>query len=338
MIYVGGWVRLKFLVLFLTVILGVSVISFLLYSAIYGVRDVSIKDVVSDSQTFDGTRVRLRGYVVDTSIYMFGPKYVLRNFEEKAEIALGGKGGPEKVNLEPYVSFVFDGENYTRIRDINASIVGIVRYIGLVTDAPPVSLDVEEIEPTIDALKTILTKFLNTTDVSKGGLYNVEILEVYEHKLGGQVVVINYTTVNAGHPHFMWEAIEHHTAVITLSEKGEVVSAFCVWGNFHDGRIWDLLNQRWIQQAVISEQQAIQTGRGFLDGIGYTTGIVLFTGLEEKTPNFYWHDLAGLEKPDVEGLRLCWVVRFEQAYRPGHFFEVWIDAYTGEVIGGTQCK
>jgi hypothetical protein len=95
-------------------------------------------------------------------------------------------------------------------------------------------------------LKTILTEFLNTTDVSKGGLYNVEILEVYEHKLGGQVAVINYTTVNAGHPHFMWEAIEHHTAVITLSEKGEVVSAFCVWGNFHDGRIWDLLNQRWI--------------------------------------------------------------------------------------------
>ena len=198
--------------------------------------------------------------------------------------------------------------------------------------------EVVEVKPSEAELKSILTKFLNTTDVSKGGLYNVEILEIYEHKLGGQVVVINYTTVNAGHPHFMWEAIEHHTAVITLSEKGEVVSAFCVWGSFHDGRIWDLLNQRWIQQAVISEQQAIQTGRGFLDGIGYTTGIVLFTGLEEKTPNFYWHDLARLEKPDVEELRLCWVVRFEQAYRPGHFFEVWIDAYTGEVIGGTQCK
>jgi len=332
--------RLKLLVLFLTVILGVSVISFLLYSAIYGVRDVSIKDVVSDSQTFDGTRVRLRGYVVDTSIYMFDPKYVLRNFEEKAEIALGGKGGHEKVNLEPYVSFVFNGENYTKIRDINASIVGIVRYIGLVTDAPPVSLDVEEIEPTIDALKTILTEFLNTTDVSKGGLYNVEILEVYEHKLGGQVAVVNYTTVNAGHPHFMCEAIEHHTAMITLNDNGHVISAFCVWGSFHDGRIWDLLNKRWIQHVVISEQQAVQIGRGFLDGIGsvYKTGEVLFTGLEEKIPNFYWHDLAGLEKPDIQGLRLCWVVRFEQAYRHGHFFEVWIDSYTGEVLGGAQCR
>ncbi len=328
--------RLKLLVIFLVVALGVSVISFLLYYAISGVMDVSIKDVISYPQTFNGIRIRIRGYVVEALGYFFGPQYWLRNFEGEAEIALSGL---EEAYLKPYVSFVFDGENYTKIRDINVSVVGVVRYIGsLVTDSPPVSLDVEEIEPSIDALKTILTEFLNTTDVSKGALYNVEILEVYEHKLGGQVAVINYTTVNAGHPHFMWEAMEHHTAAITLSEKGEVVSAFCVWGSFHTGGIWDLLNQRWIQQAVISEQQAIQTGKGFLDGIGYTTGKVLFTWLEWKTPNFYWHDLAGLEKPDIQGLTLCWIVRFEQAYRPGHFFEVWIDAYTGEVVGGTQCR
>ncbi len=330
--------HLKLLVLFLTVILGVSVISFLLYSAIYSVKDVSIKDVVSDPQTFDGTRVRLCGYVVELSGYMFGPKYVLRNFEEKAEIALGGKGGPERVSLEPYVSFVFDGESYTRIRDIKVSIVGVVRYIGRVTDAPSVSLDVEEIKPAIDALKTILIEFLNTTDVSKGGLFNVEILEAYEHKLGGQVVVINYTTANTGHPDFVAEEIEHYTAVITLNAKGEVVSAFCFWGSFHTGGIWDLLNQRWIQHVTISEKQAAETGKNFLDGIGYTTGKVLFAGLEEKAPNFYWNDLAGLEKPDIQGLTLCWIVRFEQAYRPDHFFAVWIDAYTGMVVGRMQCR
>jgi hypothetical protein len=89
---------------------------------------------------------------------------------------------------------------------------------------------------------------------------------------------------------------------------------------------------------TISEQQATQTGREFLDSIGYTTGKVLFTKLEEKTPNFYWYDLLNLEKPDIQGLRLCWVVRFEQAYRPGHFFEVWIDSHTGKVIGGAQCR
>lgn len=188
-------------------------------------------------------------------------------------------------------------------------------------------------------LEKIVIEFLKTTDVPNGGWDGtVEIREIYDHKLGGKVMVVKYTTGNAGHPSFFLEAIEHHIAVITLNMRGEVVSAFCVWGSFHDGKIWDLLNQRWIQQAMISEQQAIHMGKGFLDGIGYTTGKVLSTNLEEKTPNFYWHDLAGLEKPDIQGIRLCWIIRFEQAYRPGHFFEVWIDAYTGEVIGGMQCR
>ena len=92
------------------------------------------------------------------------------------------------------------------------------------------------------------------------------------------------------------------------------------------------------QQAVIFEQEAIHIGKHFLDAIGYTTGKILFTKLEEKTPNFYWHDLAELERPHIPGLILCWIIRFEQAYRPGHFFKVWIDAYVGEVIGGTQCR
>jgi hypothetical protein len=188
-------------------------------------------------------------------------------------------------------------------------------------------------------LEKIVIDFLKTTDVSSS-LWSdtVEIIKIYDHKLGGKVMVVNYTTVNAVHPHFMCEVIEHHTAIITLNEKGQVMSAFCVWGSFHDGKIWDLINQKWIDQAIISEQQAIQVGKAFLDGIGCATGQVLFTNLEEKIPNFYWHDLAKLERPDIQGSRLCWIVRFEQAYRPGHFFEVWIDAYTSVVIGGTQCR
>jgi hypothetical protein len=99
-------------------------------------------------------------------------------------------------------------------------------------------------------LKEIVIEFLKTTDVPKGGWDGtVEIKEIYDHKPGGKVVVVNYTTLNAVHPHFMCEAIEHHTAIITLGENGQVLSAFCVWGSFHDGKIWDMLNQRWIQQA-----------------------------------------------------------------------------------------
>ena len=86
------------------------------------------------------------------------------------------------------------------------------------------------------------------------------------------------------------------------------------------------------------ENTAIHIGKHFLDGIGYVTGDVLFVKLDEETPNFYWHELAKLEKPHVQELRPCWIVRFEQAHRPGHWFEVWIDAQTGEVIGGMQCR
>jgi hypothetical protein len=89
---------------------------------------------------------------------------------------------------------------------------------------------------------------------------------------------------------------------------------------------------------ILAKQQAIQTGRDFLDSRNCTTGSVLIAEVKEKTPDFYWHELFGLGKPDVEETALCWVVRFEQAARPGHFFEVWIDAYTGYVVGGTQCR
>jgi hypothetical protein len=241
----------KRLALILVVVAAVSVVvlGYFVNFVIYGVRDVSVEDVVSDPQSFDGAHVRLHGYVADTSVYMFGPKYVLRDFEDGVEIALGGKGGPEKVDFEPYVSFVFDGENYTQIRNIRVSVVGYVRYIGLVTDAPSFHLDAEKVEPQMDILETSVIEFLKTTDVADGGWDDtVEIKEIYDHKLGGEVVVVEYTTANAIHPHFAAEAIEHHTAVITINEKGEVASAFCIWGSFHDNKVWDLINQKWIQK------------------------------------------------------------------------------------------
>lgn len=243
------WKRLA-LILVVVAAVACVVIGYSMNSLFYSVRDVSIEEVVSDPRSFDGVHVLLRGYVVDTSVYMFGPKDVLSDFDDEVEIALGGKGGPERVDLEPYVSFVFDGENYTQIRNIMVSVAGYVRYIGPVTDAPSFCLDVEKVEPQIDVLESTVIEFLKTTDVANGGWDGtVEITEVYNHKLGGKVVVVNYTTMNAVHPYFMCEAIEHHTAVITINEKGEVVSAFCVWGNFHEsGKIWDLVNQRWVPE------------------------------------------------------------------------------------------
>ncbi len=88
----------------------------------------------------------------------------------------------------------------------------------------------------------------------------------------------------------------------------------------------------------LSEKTAIQIGRDFLDGEGFKTGKVLFIKLEEKEPNFYWDYALKFETSDFTGLRTCWVIRFEQKQRPGHFFEVWIDASENIVIGGSQCR
>jgi len=62
-----------------------------------------------------------------------------------------GRGGPKTVNLEPYVSFVFDGEKYMQIRNINVNVVGYVRYTGWSTDFPSFHLDVEKVEPSNDS-------------------------------------------------------------------------------------------------------------------------------------------------------------------------------------------
>ena len=91
------------------------------------------------------------------------------------------------------------------------------------------------------------------------------------------------------------------------------------------------------------EEQAIEIGREFLEDIGRQTGKVLSVDLvhiDEVSDGHlsYWHLAAGLETPDVLEPEWCWVVRFEQALRPGHWFEVLIDVNTAEVVGGMQCR
>ena len=102
-----------------------------------------------------------------------------------------------------------------------------------------------------------------------------------------------------------------------------------------------------------SEKTAIQISRDFLDEVGHKTGKVLFINYEEKEPNFYW-DMAlksdiewdrldiwdrmlKWDRPEIREIRPCWVIRFEQAKRPGHFYEVWLDASEYIVVGGMSC-
>ena len=146
----GNLLKRLFTILF-SVVVASAILGYCLHFVFFGVRDVSIKEIASDPESFDGLYVRLHGYVVDTSVYMFGPKYVLRDFEDEVEIALGGKGGAGSVDLEPYISFVFDGRNYTQIAKTRTQVVGHVHYIGWVTDVPSFHVDVENAEPFINA-------------------------------------------------------------------------------------------------------------------------------------------------------------------------------------------
>jgi hypothetical protein len=94
---------------------------------------------------------------------------------------------------------------------------------------------------------------------------------------------------------------------------------------------------RWFPE----QEQAIAVGRGFFEEIGLQTGRVLSVDIINEVPAgylFYWYSAKELEIPDIPEPELCWVVRFEQGPRPGHFWEVLIDVNTGEVVGGMSCR
>ncbi len=84
--------------------------------------------------------------------------------------------------------------------------------------------------------------------------------------------------------------------------------------------------------------QVIQIGSSHLRKEGIFVGRVLSVKQEEVTPNFRFNSSLKFERPDLVGDRLCWLVRFEPAGRPGHYIEVWIDVSENLVVGGVQCR
>jgi len=82
----------------------------------------------------------------------------------------------------------------------------------------------------------------------------------------------------------------------------------------------------------------VQFGRSYLLEEGIQVGRVLSIELEKVTPNFMFNYGLKFERPDLVEDRLCWLVRFEQRGRTGHYVEVWIDFYEALVVGGVQCR
>ncbi len=84
--------------------------------------------------------------------------------------------------------------------------------------------------------------------------------------------------------------------------------------------------------------QVIRIGYSFFAEEGGRVGRVLSVKQEIVTPNFVYNYCLKFDRPDLVGDRLCWLVRFEQWGRPGHYVELWIDAVEFLVVGGEECR
>jgi hypothetical protein len=104
------------------------------------------------------------------------------------------------------------------------------------------------------------------------------------------------------------------------------------------GRKLEILDERLLFDVIdsmLNRQEAVTLGVYFLNDVGYATGKLVSAELVSKEPNYFWHELAELEKPNIQEERTCWVVKLTRAdFYPTQVLEVWVDDYTGKIMGG----
>ena len=93
-----------------------------------------------------------------------------------------------------------------------------------------------------------------------------------------------------------------------------------------------------VVQSTSVRGQVIDVGRTFLMDKGHLVGRGLSIKQDIVSPNFMYTPHLKFERPDLVDDRMCWIVRFEQWGRPGHFIEAWIDASELLVVGGGHCR
>ena len=91
-------------------------------------------------------------------------------------------------------------------------------------------------------------------------------------------------------------------------------------------------------QSTSVRSQVIDFGRTFLMDRGYKVGRVLSVKQDIVMAYDMYSPNLQFERPYFSEDRLCWVVRFEQWGRRGHYIEVWIDVSELFVLGMEQCK
>ena len=89
---------------------------------------------------------------------------------------------------------------------------------------------------------------------------------------------------------------------------------------------------------------AVDTARAFLSLNGVEAGRYLNYSVEYGVPNYYWQkqfqydNLASLVYQGLPEPCTYIAVRFEQKQRPGHYYEVWVEQGTHQVVGGDTCR
>jgi hypothetical protein len=145
------------LIILFIIILIASVFVYLQFFPQKGTTYDSIDSIKSNPQSYNGQKVRVRGFVVEFIGPRFGQTYQLmpNTFAENLDtrtaeiegIALYPKDENTLQAMKSYISYKC-GMNCSIATErgiITIDIMGTVRYIGQVTDAPPYSIMVEQI-------------------------------------------------------------------------------------------------------------------------------------------------------------------------------------------------
>ncbi len=91
-------------------------------------------------------------------------------------------------------------------------------------------------------------------------------------------------------------------------------------------------------QSTSVRGQVIDVGRTFLMDKGHKVGRVLSIERDIVIPNDMYRPPLRPEGTGLSEDRLCWVVRFEQWGRRGHYLQVLIDVSQLIVLGVEQCR
>ena len=145
---------MKKLIIISIVSLLVVLSAVLAYSQFVVYKNMPLADIEKSPQSYDQTRVKLEGVIIENIGAFLGPKYVLAELvsseafkiESAKKIALEIKEGSTVDLTTDYVSYEFNGTAYTQRTEEYVVVEGTIVYHGEAIDAPLYYLLLENIQ------------------------------------------------------------------------------------------------------------------------------------------------------------------------------------------------